>query len=60
MNGDCQCPFLQLHMSLPNQYVLLPLLVSLVLLQTQFPPLMLFQGELELSLVHVMQACSLA
>ena len=34
VNGDCQCPFLQLQMSLPNQYVLLPLLVSLVLLET--------------------------
>ena len=60
MNGDCQCPFLQLHKSLPSQYVPLPLLVSLVLLETRFPPEMLFQGGLELSLMHVMQACGLA
>ena len=47
-------------MSLPNQYVLLPLLVFLVLLETQFPPQMQLQDELELSLVHVLPACSLA
>ena len=38
VNGDCQCPFLQLHKSLPSQCVPLPLLVSLVLLETRFPP----------------------
>ena len=38
VNGDCQCPFLQLHNSLPSQYVPLPPLVSLVLLETRSPP----------------------
>ena len=38
VNGDCQCPFLQLPKSLPSQYVPLPLLVFLVLLETQSPP----------------------
>ena len=38
VNGDCQCPFLQLHMSLPSQCVPLPLLVFPDSLEIQFPP----------------------